>query len=693
MTIIAGPDDWARVRPLLERLVCLPGREQDAALLEVADEDPALAARVADLLRRDRTDSDFLRPPQPSPMGAPLAAGDVLGAWRLLRPLGSGGMGEVWLGERADGSFEKRVAIKLLKGALVSELQRQRFAGERDLLAGLEHPSIARLLDGGSGADGRPWLVMEYVDGLPIDQAADEAQLGVAQRLELFCGVCEAVAAAHAALVVHRDIKPDNVLVTSDGRPVLLDFGVAKVLATGEQADDPLTVTGERAFTPSYASPEQLLGRALTTATDVYSLGVLLYELLAGRRPHDLTGASATEIVRRLTEVAPPAPSRVAPQPRQRALRGDLDTIVAKAMHVEPARRYPSARALADDVQRHLDGLPVHARPDELGYRLGRFVVRHAVAVAGVAAVTLVLVGSLIIITALLWQTEQARGEAEAGRQAAATRAESLASLAHGLVFDVYDAVEHLPGASAARTSLLDLAMGALDDLAGRGLASPETQLELGQAWLRLGDLQGRPGAASGLDLERAATSYRRVIELLDGLPEPREAGAGVLRADALGKLAAVELRAGRRQQAAAALDDAGAELRRGDDPVAQAGLALRQAEYWQTSGRSDEALAACARAGELLAGLDRMDLGVMRQAQLLAWRRGQIQRARRDLVGAESSLNRALLLAEAVSVAFPDDGQAARDLGLALGEQGSLLIDLGQLDQAADPMQRQLEL
>jgi tetratricopeptide (TPR) repeat protein len=698
----SGPDDWGRVRPLLERLFELPEAEQASELARVRARDPALAERVAALVQRDQSDPEFLEP-LPSPqdpgrgggqvVGAALGAGDLVGSWRLLSPLGAGGMGEVWLGERADGSFEKRVAIKLLRCALVSPLQRARFARERALLAGLEHPSIARLLDGGALADGRPWLAMEHVDGLPIDQAADAAELSVRERLGWFGAVCQAVAAAHAALVVHRDLKPDNVLVDADGRPVLLDFGVAKVLDTSDGATPEVTHAAERAFTPSYASPEQLLGRPVGTATDVYSLGVLLYELLTARKPHDLTGASPTEIVRRVTERAPPAPSTVAPRPRQRALQGDLDTIVAKAMHADPARRYESARALADDVQRHLDGLPVHARPDEWAYRVGRFVTRHALAVSAAGVIALLLLVSLVVITGLLWETREARDEAQAGWTAASERERTLASLAHSLVFDVYDAVEHLQGASAARTALLENTVGALDELALQTEPTPQSALALAQAYQRLGDLQGRPGASSALDLESAAASYQRVIDLVDELPEPRDTPTEVLRAEALGKRAAVELRRGRRDDAAASLEEAAGELAQLDEPSVQAALELRQAEFWQSSGRSDEALAACLRAEALLDASERVDLGVLKLRQLLAWRRGQLQRAQRDLPGASVSLTQAARMAETVSEAFPADGQALRVHGLALGELGSLLIDSGRLADAREPLDRQLAI
>jgi serine/threonine-protein kinase len=296
-------------------------------------------------------------------------------------------MGTVYRAERADESFRQRAALKLVRPGFDADF-RARFLRERAVLAGLDHPGVARLLDGGLAADGAPYLAMELVEGEPITDHAERRALGVEARLALFLQACEAVAYAHRALVVHRDLKPAHVLVTDDGQAKLLDFGIARLLAAdGAPGADVLTRTGPGPLTPAYAAPEQLLGRPVTTATDVYALGVLLYELLSGRRPYALVGHTAAEVERLVAEAEPPRPSAVAPPDRRRALRGDLDTVVAKAMAKEPGRRYAGAEGLAADVRRHLAGLPVEARPATARYRAGRFVRRHRAAVAAAAAV------------------------------------------------------------------------------------------------------------------------------------------------------------------------------------------------------------------------------------------------------------------------------------------------------------------
>lgn len=326
-------------------------------------------------------------------------APERLGPFRVVRELGRGGMGAVFLGERDDGQFEQRVALKLAHGGLGAGTL-DRFLDERQILASLQHPRIARLVDGGVTPDGVPWLAMEYVEGVAIDRYCDENGLGVEQRLRLFRAVCDAVQYAHRNLIVHRDLKPSNILVTQDGEPRLLDFGIARLLAGGTADGPGLTRTAAHLMTLEYASPEQVRGEPVSTVSDVYSLGVLLYRLLAGRLPYGAALAgSSLDLARAILEVEPERPSaavdealsraRPAADRLRRRLRGDLDTIVLKALRKEPERRYASVDALADDVRRHLDGLPVAARPDTLRYRAGKFVRRHRsrVAVAGLLLV------------------------------------------------------------------------------------------------------------------------------------------------------------------------------------------------------------------------------------------------------------------------------------------------------------------
>ncbi|MCB1183587.1 serine/threonine protein kinase [bacterium] len=397
---------------VFDHAVDLPASARAAYLDAACAGDDALRAEVEALLAADNRAADGflageadlgdLAAALAARAGPAPAAGDQVGAWRLLRELGAGGMGTVHLAERTRGGFAQQVAVKLVRPGLDTDEILARFARERQLLAGLEHPHIARLVDGGRTDDGRPFLVMEHVDGRPIDLYCDHHGLDVAARLRLFLDVCAAVAHAHRHLVVHRDLKPGNVLVTADGVVKLLDFGIAKVL----DADDGAglqTMTGARLHSPRYASPEQVAGRPVTTAADIYSLGVILYELLTGRSPYPGTDGSLVELERLVREHRPIPPSTTgrgragaAAVPDRRALAGldaDLDAIVLKTLRKEPERRYASVDALAEDVRRHLAGLPVRARPDSWRYRLGKFAQRHRAAV-GVGAAALVLVAA-----------------------------------------------------------------------------------------------------------------------------------------------------------------------------------------------------------------------------------------------------------------------------------------------------------
>ncbi|HEV8579200.1 MAG TPA: serine/threonine-protein kinase [Thermoanaerobaculia bacterium] len=342
-----------------------------------------------------------------------LREGDLVGRYRVLREIGRGGMSVVYLAERADDAFQQRVALKVLDRAPRDREARSRFEQERQILASLEHPNIARLLDGGVDGRGVPYIVMELVEGERIDQYCEQHRLSVDERLALFQVVAQAVAYAHRRLVVHRDLKPSNILVTAAGEVKLLDFGIAKLLdpeAAGVFAVPP-TRTVLRVLTPEYAAPEQVRGEPVTTASDVYQLGLVLFELLTGRRAHDLGGDSLVELERVVCAGEPPRPSRSASSAAlRRRLEGDLDSIVLTALRKEPDRRYPSPADLAADLERHLKGLPVTARPDALLYRAGKFVRRHRLALAAVVAVAVSLAGGF---GAALWQARQARLEAK----------------------------------------------------------------------------------------------------------------------------------------------------------------------------------------------------------------------------------------------------------------------------------------
>lgn len=346
-------------------------------------------------------------------------AGEIVGVYRLIEPLGRGGMGEVYLAERADGRFEQKVALKLVKRGMDSREILRRFARERRILARLEHPGIARLLDAGETLGGRPYFVMERVDGQRITEYCRARVLRLEDRLQLMTACCDAVDAAHRNLVVHRDLKPSNILVTADGQVKLLDFGIAKLLGEDE-TETHVTRLGGRVLTASYAAPEQILGGNVTVATDVFALGVVLYELLTGVLPYDRGATTPLELAAQVQHETAERPSTAARRDvvsgvesvRQRwarRLRGDLDTITMKALAHEPERRYPSAAALAEDLRRHLTSRPVEARPDSRGYRLRKFVMRHRLGVAASSVVVMAVIAALVVS---LYQTAAARREA-----------------------------------------------------------------------------------------------------------------------------------------------------------------------------------------------------------------------------------------------------------------------------------------
>ena len=436
------PDRWQQVKSVLEEALELDEAERSAFLDATCQGDGDLRHEVESLLDSEPEIGDFIEAPifRILPEDAtPLAEGQRIGAYRVVREIGRGGMGTVYLAERADEEFEKRVAIKLIRRGMDSDEIVRRFRSERQILAHLDHENIAKLLDGGTTEDGRLYFVMESVEGQPIDEYCDSRKLSTRERLELFQKVCSAVHFAHQHLVVHRDLKPGNILVTASGVPKLLDFGIAKLL----DPDQPLAFTRAdlRPMTPDYASPEQVRGESITTSSDVYSLGVLLYTLLTGHSPYRLSNRDAESLVRVICKEEPVRPSsvigrveevkkpdgsavKVTPESVSRVrggearflrhqLAGDLDNIVLKAMSKEPQRRYASVDQLAADIDRYLHGLPVVARKDTLGYRTAKFVGRHKLGVSLAAAVLLLILGFSVTVTVLWRQADRERRRAE----------------------------------------------------------------------------------------------------------------------------------------------------------------------------------------------------------------------------------------------------------------------------------------
>jgi tetratricopeptide (TPR) repeat protein/tRNA A-37 threonylcarbamoyl transferase component Bud32 len=411
---------WDEVKRQFHAALELPAAEREDFFRRIEERDPGLAREVQSLVAAHESEGERFEEVVARERREVLSAaarsrlGLHCGPYELVRLIGEGGMGQVFLARRADATFRKEVAIKLVRQELGGDQILRRFRAERQLLAGLDHPGIARLVDGGATDDGVPYLVMEYVPGVPIDRFCDEHGLELEERLALFRRVCEAVEAAHKSLVVHRDIKASNVLVTPEGEPKLLDFGVAKILPGGEREETLVLTRAEGApLTLASAAPEQVSGGQITTATDTYALGLLLYRLLTGVSAYEVPTSPITEAVRVICERLPSPPSEAIPangfaERWRRRLRGDLDNIVLKALRKDPGRRYSSVEQFAEDIRRHLSGMPVLARPDTLGYRAGKFVRRHAVAVTAGAVVIVALVGGL---TATLWQARRAERE------------------------------------------------------------------------------------------------------------------------------------------------------------------------------------------------------------------------------------------------------------------------------------------
>ncbi|MEE4175783.1 MAG: serine/threonine-protein kinase [Xanthomonadales bacterium] len=641
--------DLERLKALFDEAVELEGEARAEFVDRTCGDDDGLRQALLELLAADQQQTirpDFSLGDEVAAEAALDAAleGTELGAYRLLKRIGAGGMGTVFLAERADGAFERRVAVKVVRRGMDTEQVLQRFQAEREILSRLDHPNIAALLDGGVTPDGRPYLVMEYVDGLPITEYCDTRRLSIERRLDLFRAVCQAVHHAHRNLVVHRDLKPSNILVTGDGTVKLLDFGIAKLL---DDAEDPqLTRTGMRALTPAYASPEQLNDEPVTTGTDVYALGVILYELLAGRRPFEalrtpeemrrqVLSGEAPRPSTALTQMPADAEGRAAektletisasrsvpPGRLRQALTGDLDTICLMAIRREPVERYGSAEQLAEDVGRHLAGQPVRARPPSVSYRLGKFVRRHRAGVAATAVFLLALGATVVFYTDQLQkERDRARVEAETAERVV-TFMEELFDLADPeesrgediTVREVMDEgaerlQEELEDEPAVRARLLDVMGGVYLTLK----SSEEAEAVLLQAvgdWERVGG-DGDAGLVESLNKlggvqgqlmkqDEAVRTYERALELA----RVTEGDPSLKVAELLNNLALIESQRGDYPRMEELLREAIAmEEALAEDGELKAGAKLfNLAWVTQYNGRYDDAIELYLRSRELL--------------------------------------------------------------------------------------------
>jgi non-specific serine/threonine protein kinase/serine/threonine-protein kinase len=668
-------EDWREVEELLDAALDADAAGRRRLLEEAGRRSPALRRKVESLLDCKAATDGFLDAPALALFADLVAGGEdslvgrTVGRYRIVREVGRGGMGAVYLAERADGEFEQRVALKVVRRGFADPELGRRFLRERQILATLNHENVARLLDGGVSADGEPFFVMEFVEGARIDDYCEGRNLPAAARLRLFLKVCDAVAYAHQRLVVHRDIKPSNVLVTEDGTPKLLDFGIAKLLDV-EHADEQ-TRTEHRAFTPDYASPEQVAGgQPITTISDVYSLGRLLRSLLQGagaqrarraRRPEGWRADGGGE-GRTVATNLPTRPEGGGEDTAHRLYGAELRNIVLMATREDPARRYQSVAQLAEDVRRYLAGLPVRAQPDALAYRAGKFVRRNRAAVTAAALVALALVVGLAVA---LWQAGVARRE----RDRAERRFADVRQLSNALLTDIAPKIENLQGATSARQAVVTQSLKYLDTLAQETGDDPQLQSELATAYEKVGDIQGNPTNPNLGDLEGAIASYEKALKmrmrLLENDPNDfdqrrllaaNHAGLGNLHAQAN------ELEESRRQTdtALSIYEKLAAERPASHELI----FALAQTTYEAGDARKDiskypEAIAYFRKALDLLAPLLRSDPNNVQYLKLagdcyskmgnsLSWNGQQKE--------AEAETQKAIQIYESLAAAHPND-------------------------------------
>ena len=535
---------WQRVKEIFAAALEKVPAERDAFLDAACATDTDLRAEVDSLLASHETTDDFIERPAahralglPGEADAPAWIGRRVGDYRLVEEVGRGGMSEVYKAVRDDDEYHKEVAVKVLRRGYDTKSLLKRFKVETQILATLDHPNIARLLDAGSTQEGLPYLVMDYIQGRPIDDYCKHHRLGLRARLDLFRSLCSAVLYVHQHLMVHGDLKCSNVLVSENGTVKLLDFGIARLLnptpAAALNVPDQ-KLTGLLAMTPEYASPEQIRGGPITTASDVYSLGVMLYQLVTGVLPHRVRGDFSFELATQIIEREAVAPSVAAKTHETadstgfgRSLRGDLDNIILMALEKDPARRYPSVEKLQDDIRRHVEGFTVSARSAGYFYQLGKFAGRHKAGIAAAAIIGITLVGGILTT---MRQAQIAWDE----RQRAQKHFDEVRKLANVFMFDIHEAIQYLPGSTPARQMLVENSLKYLEALSSESSSEPSLQRELASAYEKLADVQGGFRAASLGDTPGAISSYRKALlmreALADANPQDREVRRELLR-------------------------------------------------------------------------------------------------------------------------------------------------------------------
>ena len=643
-----------------------------------------------------------------------------IGGYKIVEPIGTGGMGTVYLAERHGEGFSQKVALKVIKRGMDTQIVMRRFLTERRILSALEHPNIARMLDGGSTEDGVPYFVMEHVKGEPLRLYCDKRGLDIRSRLQIFSKVCTAVNYAHQNLVVHRDIKPSNILVTEDGEPKLLDFGIAKLLSPDRTASDQAaTATNFRVMTPEYASPEQLRGDPTTTATDVYSLGVVLYELLTGVRPFKAEGGDPMAIIRSMTSKEPLKPSVVAGSvqaeqthaddkttvlierhntgeapirsvthpapPDARALRGDLDNIVMMAIRREKDRRYHSVQELLEDVERYLDGLPVKATGDSFRYRIGKFVGRHRAAVSAAVVVILALISAAVITGYQYRQASIERAKAEA-------RFAEGRKFASAVIYDHYERIKDLPGSTEAKASLIADAVSYLDAVSKDSSGDMDFQRELANAYVKLSEIQGITTGSGDLgDHASARASLAKAIGLLEQLVSSNPSAVDDQRslAESYSKLSYLTPPGESEDHANRSFEIY--KLLRNSDPDKEkaeynfAGALWDRANQVRAKGDAQAAIENFTEAASIYETLYKTtgNTRYRRSASLTYKNVGSVHRVTGDPAAALASYERALEYDRQISAESPENVEASIGLSFSHRGIGEAATDLKQFDRA----------
>lgn len=703
-------DQWREISPLLDEALALPDDQREAWLQSLTASKPQLIGLLRGLLEEHRAPSleNFLEY-SPAPDGGSYLRGQTVGPYTLISPIGQGGMGRVWLAERSDGRFERRVAIKFLQFSVATRAGAERFKREGRILGSLTHPHIAELIDAGVMPDGQPFMVLEYVEGEPIDQYCDARSLSVNARIRLFLDVLAALSHAHSNLIVHRDIKPSNVLVSAQGEVKLLDFGIAKLLDDKNQPSAATLLTQEAgsALTPEYAAPEQLTGEAITTATDVYALGLLLYVLLTGQHPARASTHSTADLIKAIVEGAPrrmsdavthafgkpeallaeAANRGTTPEKLRRLLRGDLDTIVAKALKKNARERYASVSAMAGDLHRLLRHEPISARPDNIGYVTAKFLRRYWATVTALTFVIASLSVGLYVANRERAIAEQRFGELQ---------------VLSSRVFALDKSIRDLPGSTEARQNLVSSALQYLDGLAADSRRNLNLTQETAEGYWRVARIQGVPTELNLGEPRKAETSLKRADRLIAEVlaSKPRNQSALFLSANIDQDRMILAQTAYRDTEALTYANDCAERLQAiltsGKTPDAVRGAAARMfsniALAYLNMDRYADALRYARRTVELSRAIPSNQYRVAQGLSLVA----TALRYRGDLDAALQAIREARKAAE--NATYPNEtfqvlneyGILLRE-GLLLGENGG--VNLGKPAEAIEPLQKAFEM